>query len=78
MNNYTGIRWTSNTKYVDIDTGEEIQKRTKEETRQEIAKKYIIIKTNRYARTNEIKTRGHIEYIVECKRKPEQLSISYP
>lgn len=71
MNTNEGTIWTSNTKYVNIDTGEIIQKRTKEETKREIKQKYIIIKITKHYEFNKLKTRGHIEHTVECRRNPQ-------
>lgn len=57
----TAIHWTSNTKWVDLDTGEEITKHNAQSN-------YIKIKTVKNAKINDIKTRGHIEYINECRK----------
>lgn len=51
------MKWQSKTTYVDIDTGEIIDKRK--------IKEYIIIKTIR--KTKNYKN----EYIRECKRTPQ-------
>jgi len=66
----TSLYWTTTTIYVDLETGEQINKKTKELTKQEIKNKYTIIKTKKYV-TTTVST-GHITYTIECRRKPEQ------
>ena len=59
-------KWTSSSNYIDIETGEKIEK--------QIAKKYYrIIKTNKNVKDISEQS-GHIEYIIECRRK-EQLEL---
>lgn len=69
--NWKSVIWISKTTYIDIDTGEVIEKRTKEETRQEIKNKYIIIKIIKHAETEKHRPRGTIEYTIKCKRNPQ-------
>lgn len=62
-----GIRWTAITNYVDIDTGQVLTKKIATDKN-----KYIKIKTEKYGTVNNVKTRGTIEYTVECRKQPQQ------
>lgn len=62
--NYLGTRWTSKTEYYDIETGEQI-------TETQFKRHYIKHKTNKYAELNHNKTKGHIRYTIEARRKPQ-------
>lgn len=57
------ITWSSNTKYVDIDTGEEITKHQ--------SKEYLKLKKDKYVKLNKNKTSGHIEYTIKCRKHPQ-------
>lgn len=56
-------KWTSKSYYIDIESGEEIEKKI-------ALKNYIIIKTIKNVKsiTEQI---GELEYIIECRRKPQ-------
>lgn len=64
MQQTTAIHWKSESKYVDIDTGEEI-------TKHNAATNYIKIKLSKHVQINEIKTKGTIYYIHECRKQPQ-------
>jgi len=61
----TAIHWTSNSKYVDTETGEEI-------TKYNATRNYITKKIKKHVKINDIKTKGHIEYVHECRRNPQR------
>lgn len=65
------MNWVTVIKYVNLETGEEISKRTKQETRQEIKNKYIIIKIKKHVKTDKYQTTGVVEYTIECRRNPQ-------
>lgn len=65
MNEQPVIKWNSNTKYVDIETGEAITKY------QFGRNNYIIIKTEKHVTFNTNKTIGYIEYTKQCRRNPQ-------
>lgn len=56
---YPGIRWTSETLYVDIETGEQL-------TIQQVRLQYKIISTKSDYTLNKIKTHGKKTYIKHC------------
>lgn len=62
------IRWSSNTIYVDIDTGERI-------TQIDAKQNYITLKSSKHATINNTKTKGHVEYTKQCRRKYKQLEL---
>lgn len=64
---YPGIRWTSETIYVDIDTGEQL-------TKNQVRLEYTIIITKSEWSLNPIKTHGKRTYIRQC-RKRQQLTL---
>jgi len=61
----TAIHWSSNSKYVDTETGEQITKYNAEQN-------YIKIQTKKHATININKTKGHIEYVHEYRRNPQR------
>lgn len=61
---YPGIRWTSNTLYVDIETGEQL-------TKNEVRLKYTIINTTSDWTLNKIKTHGKKTYIKQCTKSQQ-------
>lgn len=56
--------WTSSSKYVDLDTGEEL-------TKHRYKTSYIHEKTDKNVRLNKHKTQGHIEYINGGRRSTQ-------
>lgn len=61
------MNWSSNTIYVDIDTGEKLKTEEGKNTAS-----YIVIKTKKYAKINYREGRGHIEYTKLCQRNPQR------
>lgn len=64
MQQNTAIHWSSSSKWVDVETGEEI-------TKHNAITNYIKLKTSKHVKLNENKTKGHIEYTNECRRNPQ-------
>jgi len=60
----TAIHWSSSSKHVDLDTGEQITKYNAEQN-------YLKIQTKKYATINTNKTKGHIEYVIGYRRNPQ-------
>lgn len=73
--NTKSLYWTTITEYYDKETGEQITKRTKEETRHEIKNKYIIIKINKNVTSKDGK--ATIKYTIECRKRPKQSEIKF-
>lgn len=60
------MNWSSNTIYVDVDTGEKL---TAEQGKN--IGTYIVIKTIKNVKIKHNEGRGHIEYTKQCKRNPQ-------
>lgn len=62
------IKWTSQTEYVDIDTGEIITKKQQE-------KEYIIIKTKKHVKINNENNIARVRYTNECTKTGKQKKL---
>ena len=58
------IQYTSSTRRVDIDTGEQISEKTAKAD-------YIKVQTHKKFNYNANRTKGHIEYTIEYRRQPQ-------
>lgn len=63
-----GIIWRTYTKYVDIDTGEEI-------TKHNFKTNYYHISTKKHGTLNANKSKGTIEYTIIGRQKPKQTTL---
>lgn len=73
--NTKSLYWTTITEYYDKETGDQITKRTKGETIQEVKNKYTIIKINKNVTSKD--GRATIKYAIECRKKPEQRELDF-
>lgn len=64
--NYTeyGTQWTTISIYVDINTGEQIKKKTAK-------KEYILINKNKHYEVNKSKSQGRTTITNECRPNPQ-------